>query len=392
MTGSGELFKETDGTWGFRVKASNGKVVATDGGPPGHKSKTDARTVLRKLLDGGYTGPIHDVPTAVCGQEITANTTLDGNLSCTAGPALIVTADNIVLDLGGFTITGHGAASAGAPGILLRNVKGVTVRKGTIQGFGAGVAIEGGANNVIQNLTVQDNVGDPDGDFGDGITVDNSSGNVIQGNTARRNGPFSGISIVGASSGNEVRDNIVADNNMLPGDPSLGRQDMGIRIEGPAANNNKVTGNTVTGSGADGIVVLPTCADQQKGCTGTPPNEGNEISKNMSHGNGKSGNGSGIRLFSVAAPVAPMKTTVTGNVTNDNKTNGISIDAAGNATPGPTNNKVTQNSGTGNAQFDGFDGNTPGCASNTWEHNTFTTVNQPCVSAPSSDPVLVLPG
>jgi parallel beta-helix repeat protein len=384
MAGSGELYKESDGTWAFRVKASNGRVVATDGGQ-GYKAKADARAVLQKLMNGDYKGPVHEPAAVTCGQEIKADTRLDGDLRCTEGPALIVTADNVTLDLGGFTISGHGAASAGAPAILLRNVKGVTVRKGTIQGFGAGVAIAGGANNTVQNVTVQDNVGSPDGDYGDGITLSDSSGNVIQGNTVRRNGPFSGISVVGASSKNEIRDNIVADNNMLPGDPSVGRQDMGIRIEGPAANSNKIIGNTVTGSGADGIVVLPTCADPQTGCTGTPGNESIEISKNVSHKNGTSGNGSGIRLFSVAAPVAPTKCTITDNVTNDNVTNGVSIDAAGAATPEPTKHQISGNSGRGNGQFDGFDGNMPACGSNTWTHNSFVKVNQPCVAAPNPE-------
>jgi uncharacterized protein YegP (UPF0339 family) len=383
MAGSGELYKGGDGTWAFRVKASNGKVVATDGGPPGYKAKADARAVLQKLLDGDYKGPIHEAATVACGQEITANTTLTGNLTCTQGPALIVTADNVVLDLGGFTISGHGAASAGAPGILLRNVKGVTVRKGTIQHFGAGIAIAGGADNLVQNVTVQDNVGEPDGDFGDGITISGSSGNHILGNTVRRNGPFSGISLVGPCTDNHIHDNVVTDNNMLPGDPAAGRQAMGIRIEGPGANNNMVAGNTVTGSGADGIVVLPTCADPQGSCAGTPGNDGNEITKNMSHKNGTSGNGSGIRLFSVAQPVAPMKATVTDNVTNDNVTNGVSVDKAGAGTPGPTEHKLSGNSGTGNGGFDGFDGNTPACASNTWDHNVFARVNQPCVGSPN---------
>jgi parallel beta-helix repeat protein len=388
MAGSGELFKGTDGKWSFRVKASNGKVVATDGGPPGYETKTAAREILNHLLKGDYNGPIRDHSSVTCGQEITANTTLDGDLVCTSGPALIVTADNVTLDLGGHTISGHGAASAGAPGILLRNVKGVTVQKGTVQGFGAGVAIEGGANNTVQNVTAQNNIGPSDGDYGDGITISNSSGNTIQGNTAKGNGPYSGISVVGASTNNTIAKNVVTDNNMLPGDASVGREDMGIRIEGPGANNNKITGNTVTGSGADGIVVLPTCADPQKGCAGTPGNDGTEISSNMSHRNGTSGNGSGIRLFSVAAPVAAMNTTISDNVTNDNTTNGVSIDAQGAGTPGPAKNQVTGNSGKGNGQFDGFDGNMPACGSNTWKDNDFQKVNQPCVSAPHPAPSL----
>jgi parallel beta-helix repeat protein len=315
-----------------------------------------------------------------CGQEVTANITLDGDLHCSSGPALIVTADNVTVDLAGHTISGDGDETASTPGILLRNVKGVTVQKGTVERFGAGVAIQGGANNVIQNMTLQDNVGDPAGDFGDGIAVNGSSGNRIRGNTVRRNGPFSGISLVGACTNNEIRENVVTDNNMLPGQPQRGRQDMGIRIEGPAANNNRVVGNTVTGSGADGIVVLPTCADPQRGCTGTPGNEGNEISKNASHRNGTSGNGSGIRLFSVPAPVAATKTTVADNVTNENTTHGVAVDAAGAGTPQPFGNRLTGNQGRGNLQFDGFDGNAT-CGSNTWSGNDFVKVNQPCVSA-----------
>lgn len=378
MAGTGELFKTGEGKWTFRVKASNGTVVAIDDGP-GYKAKSEARAILERILRGDYNGPIREPAAVVCGQEISADTTLDGDLQCSDGPALIVTADNVVLDLGGFTVHGPGASSADAPGVLLRNVKGVTVRKGTIKGFEAGVAIAGGADNVIENVTVEDNIGSTEGNFGDGITINASNGNIVQGNTVRRNGPFAGISLVGACSENVIRDNLISDNNMLPGDPSMGRQDMGIRLEGPSANNNKLTGNTVTGSGAEGICILPTCADPQAGCEGTPGNEGNEISDNMCHGNGTSGQGSGIRLFAVPRPVAASKTTITENVTNDNVTFGIGIDAVGTANPGPPNNKVTKNSAKGNGQFDGYDGNTPSCGSNDWKDNEFVKVNQPCV-------------
>jgi parallel beta-helix repeat protein len=380
MAGVGEIFKTEEGKWSFRVKASNGTVVAIDDGP-GYSGKSQARAILQRLLKGDYNGPIREPSAVTCGQEVTANVTLDGDLRCSAGPALIVTADNVVIDLAGFTVHGPAAAGTDAPGILLKNVKGVTVRKGTIKGFEAGVAIAGGANNVIENVTVEDNVGTTDGNFGDGITLNESNGNVIRGNTVRRNGPFSGISLVGSCSKNEIRDNVVSDNNMLPADPSMGRQDMGIRVEGPGANDNKIVGNTVTASGAEGICILPTCHNPQTGCAGTPGNEGNEVSGNMCHGNGTSGQGSGIRLFAVPQPVAASKTTITQNVTNDNVTFGIAIDAVGAANPGPPKNKVTKNSGKGNGHFDGYDGNTPGCGSNTWKDNEFAKVNQPCVGA-----------
>ena len=55
MAGKGELYKRKDGKWTFRVKASNGQVVAVG---QGYASKASARATLQKLLDGAYTGPI----------------------------------------------------------------------------------------------------------------------------------------------------------------------------------------------------------------------------------------------------------------------------------------------------------------------------------------------
>ena len=59
MAAGGELFKRKDGKWAFRVRASNGQVVATDGGQ-GYSSKTSARNTLEKLLKGAYDGEIND--------------------------------------------------------------------------------------------------------------------------------------------------------------------------------------------------------------------------------------------------------------------------------------------------------------------------------------------
>ena len=56
---SGEIVKRADGKFGFRVKASNGQVVATDGGQ-GYSGKSDAKSTLEKLLNGDYKGDIKD--------------------------------------------------------------------------------------------------------------------------------------------------------------------------------------------------------------------------------------------------------------------------------------------------------------------------------------------
>lgn len=57
MAGKGEVYKRNDEKWAFRVKASNGEIVATDGGQ-GYSAKGDAQATLEKLMKGTYDGPI----------------------------------------------------------------------------------------------------------------------------------------------------------------------------------------------------------------------------------------------------------------------------------------------------------------------------------------------
>lgn len=313
--------------------------------------------------------------------EITDDVTLDEDLAVAAGAGLVITADHVTVDLGGHTVRGSGEAGMAGAGILLRGVNGATVRNGTVTRFDAGVVIEGGSANVVENLTVEDNIGSPDGELGDGIVVNDSRDNRMLANVVRRNGPFSGISLGRGSAGNEVRGNTVADNNMshlLMSD--ISRQTMGIRVEGPSADHNRIIDNTVTGSGADGIVVLATCdnPEDEPPCVGTPPNEGNQVIGNTASGNGTSGRGSGIRLFSMPLPMPPIHNVVRDNVADDNANYGIALDAAAIGSPG---NQATGNRGHGNGEFDGSDGCLmPPCGHNTWEGNDFGTVNQPCVS------------
>jgi uncharacterized protein YegP (UPF0339 family) len=57
MAGSGEYYKRADGKWAFRVKASNGQKVATDGSQ-GYDHENDAKDTLTKLMRGDYNGTI----------------------------------------------------------------------------------------------------------------------------------------------------------------------------------------------------------------------------------------------------------------------------------------------------------------------------------------------
>ncbi|MCA1684007.1 MAG: right-handed parallel beta-helix repeat-containing protein, partial [Actinobacteria bacterium] len=374
----------------MRNKAHGNAVYdAADANTPPCDANTwrdnDFGTVNHECVTGGQAPP--PPPGELeCGQEITADAVLQEDLVCTSGPALVVTADNITLDLNGHTISGTEAMASA--GILLRGVSGVTVQNGTVERFGAGVVIEGGSNNTVRNVTARDNIGAVSGEYGDGIVLMDSSENLIQGNNVLHNGPFSGISLVGASKGNLVRGNIVEDNNMLhTGNPTAGRQDMGIRVEGPEANNNRVMDNTVSRSGAEGISLHATCSPTgtMSECDGSPPNENNEVVNNTCNGNGTSGRGSGIKLFSTPNAVAPARNTITDNACDNNTANGISVDSGGRGV-GATQNTLMRNKAHGNAVYDAADGNTPPCDANTWSENDFGTVNHQCVRGGQAPP------
>jgi uncharacterized protein YegP (UPF0339 family) len=57
MAGSGEIYRRTDNKWAFRVRASNGAIVAVDGSQ-GYVNKADARATLTALMAGSYNGPV----------------------------------------------------------------------------------------------------------------------------------------------------------------------------------------------------------------------------------------------------------------------------------------------------------------------------------------------
>ena len=55
-----EVYKRTDGKFAFRVKASNGEVVATDGGQ-GYSNKAKTKSTLEKLMRDDHDGNITEL-------------------------------------------------------------------------------------------------------------------------------------------------------------------------------------------------------------------------------------------------------------------------------------------------------------------------------------------
>lgn len=57
MAGSGEVFLRSDAKWGFRIRASDGAILAVDGGQ-GYDTKATAWETLERIMHGEFNGPI----------------------------------------------------------------------------------------------------------------------------------------------------------------------------------------------------------------------------------------------------------------------------------------------------------------------------------------------
>lgn len=297
----------------------------------------------------GVAGPAQAAH-VTCGQTILVSTVLDGNLTCTAG--LTIGADNITLDMAGFTLTGSPDPSDG-PGILLNGRTGVTVKNGTVRLWDAGVAVDGGSGNTVTGMRAFDNRS-AFSDFGEGIGVYFSNNNRITNNQVRNNGPYAGISIL-LGSFNVVDGNQIADNTMSPTNTD------GIRLENigrNGSNDNVVTNNQVTNSALDGITVFA------GGSRNTI--KFNQVSRSPRDG---------ITVFA-----GGNDNVIEGNNLRENL-NGIRMRNAAGAFAAPSGNQLLRNFAFGNTAFD-LREDQANCGANQWHGNQAATVTPPCTLAP----------
>ena len=204
-------------------------------------------SVVALLALSGVTAAAGQAPPAglKCGDTITADTTLDRDLTGCPSNGIIIGADDITLDLNGHTISGDGKPVRRCPrrqpcdmGAFNDRHDGVTVRNGSLRGFGVGVLIGGvrgnrlvglssshnqyfgfviadSARSVIRDSSATDNPR-PDGD---GLGVFMSHDLRIVNNSFRRNGQI-GIHIENSTS------------NLIKGNEFVGNGDFGILLEG----------------------------------------------------------------------------------------------------------------------------------------------------------------
>lgn len=334
-----------------------------------------------------------------CGSVITHSVQLSHDLGPCPGNGLVVTADNITVDLNGHTITGpHGTSVEPTPGehvgVKLKKVSGVTVTSGEIQGFDAGVGLGSSNGNIVRNLNIHHNINHSalggainNCNFGDGIALFSSDNNLIVGNRVANNGPLSGIALVYDSDGNKVVRNRVLSNDVKAltpegegilcgtgedqGPMGSGRpvQDMGIRIEGPGANNNRIVNNLVVDNALFGIAVHPNvCAENPSGAPPAPPNNGNFIINNTVRGTGSTISdevesiANGIAVFAAGPPgtvCTADNTTIIGNNSSNNDQHGILIEGRGSSGNRVIGNTTNNNDGDG-IHFSGPDAGLPG--------------------------------
>jgi parallel beta-helix repeat protein len=166
--------------------------------------------------------------TPTCFSTITTNTTLDSDMSCVgvngSSNAIVVGANNIILDCAGHIITGTGPSYNGS-GISLTSKTGVTVKNCIVGGFNQGVILTGSSNNTISNNnltgpkfgtalllqsgsnsnTITNNTANS-GYYSTGIGIYNSNDNTLTSNIAQSNYYGCGISLSG-SEGNILTSN-----------------------------------------------------------------------------------------------------------------------------------------------------------------------------------------
>lgn len=338
--------------------------------------------------------------TLSCGDIVTEDTTLSADVGPCPGPfGLAIGADNVTLDLGRFTVSGSAAEGDGA-GILLDSVTGSTVRRGTVEGFDAGVVIRRGGGNTVERVLAQDNVQLGDGEYGDGILILSSIDNRVQNNTVLRNGRYSGISIVSETdentrisgpkpTGNVIAGNTIRDNNLV-------FADMQVRIEGPGAEYNTVARNMVFGNdeftvgGNHGIFIAASFNGFDPEAPILPLNPANAYNDIVGNTVRENFNGSGIYVRARPLPITnPHHNTIRRNFVTENGRHGIGIegDPAIEDRPafGAFNNRVLENRSVGNnvggyeVAFDLTDFN-PDCDENRWFANIYGTAQKPCVT------------
>jgi len=299
-----------------------------------------------KALAGGVTPS--DTPGFPVTLDQAGSYRLTGNLLVTAGTAILIGADDVTLDLNGFTVSCARAAAicpnTTAPGVDASGQSNVAIFNGTVRAMG-GFGIRTGDDARIKMLRVVDNQNT-------GITVGNRS-SVHNCNVSNNGAPTvgSGILVVGS-------DAVIADNT-VSGNANLGiGSDFATTVIGNNASTNAgggiavgpgstVVNNTATKNGTGGILAqtgstLKGNAASQNGMFGISAGRGSTVSNNTAIENGISG------ISALGG------STVIGNTVRNNTSFGFQFSFVETDFVGYALNVATQNNGGSEVQIGGF--------------------------------------
>lgn len=394
--------------------APTGGAAAAQAGPPAsaqdeqgtdHRADVAELPARRRPATPAATPARQRNPRAgevTCGQVITQNTVLRNDVGPCPGDGIVIGADNVFLNLNGHRVLGnsdHGGSGEFA-GIRLPGRTGVTVtgrpggqasgQMATVSGFEAGVVVDGGSANTVEQLTVRDNIGidDPfNAELGDGIIVFDSPGNRILNNVVVHNGIFDGIGVLGETSDNTTIQGNTVEDTVGPADGGPAGQ--GIIVNGAEGSTfgqpqvTRIVGTTT----ADNTVRRNASA----GISNINNNDAS-IVRNVVEDNGLTnlgGNGIGVQagLGGGRGGVA-TRVLVENNEVHGNGESGIKI------VRGTHENRIINNDAANNDAahefFRSFDlhDETQDCDSNFWYGNIWGTgLYQPaCTTAGGSGP------
>jgi nitrous oxidase accessory protein NosD len=193
-----------------------------------------------------------------CGQVVKGNVTLTADLNC-PGDGLIVGADDAVIDLAGYSITGTGPDSSKV-GIVVPNSDGVQViGPGAIREFQAGILITGSDDTSVKRTTFDGNK--------IAVFLTGTTNTIVEQNMI---GPNS-IGVAAHSSDLvDVHANLMSTNNLagvtfvntdksIIWANSVGGSANGIFTDAQSSKNemkfNNVLGNTLDINNADGLAL-----------------------------------------------------------------------------------------------------------------------------------------
>ncbi|MCC5848153.1 MAG: right-handed parallel beta-helix repeat-containing protein [Verrucomicrobia bacterium] len=189
--------------------------------------------------------PIESVPFTI---DQPGSYYLTGNLEAAAGvQAILITADDVRLDLMGFTLSGGATRgiSLNPPGD--DPIQNTVVRNGTLDGFSSGLRILGGENGRYEDLQIRNAAGSGI------ILAGESRGNVIRGCMVAESGSWA-VNLSATQEGEIVTGNLIEDCIVIDNGSH------GIRLRaasGGLVTENTIRNNTIIGnsgvSGTSGI-------------------------------------------------------------------------------------------------------------------------------------------